>query len=177
MLPIIIIFMIIVVLIVLWIISTQRRLVVLDENVNNSMSQIGVQLSSRFDALMTLLDLTKSYAGQEGEILIEKTKTKRSAITGKSTPDDVLHQERVIAVVLCRIFMFTVKYPELKENQNYAKAMSAVEIFENMVRTSQIIYNDSVAKLNREIRMFPVSMIAAILGFRQREFILSNFID
>ncbi len=46
--------------IVLWIISTQRKLVVLDENVNNDMSQIGVQLSSRFDALTALLDLQKA---------------------------------------------------------------------------------------------------------------------
>jgi LemA protein len=36
--------------------------------------------------------------------------------------------------------------------------MDAVQTFENMVRTSRLIYNDSVTKLNREIRMFPVSM-------------------
>ncbi|MDW8802726.1 hypothetical protein P8V03_16390 [Clostridium sp. A1-XYC3] len=48
--------------IVLWTISTQRKLVVLDENISNAMSQIGVQLSSRFDALTALLDLIKGYA-------------------------------------------------------------------------------------------------------------------
>ena len=31
----------------------------MDENVSNAMSQIGVQLSSRFDALTALLDLAK----------------------------------------------------------------------------------------------------------------------
>lgn len=49
----------IVTVIVVWTISTQRRLVVLDENISNAMSQIGVQLSSRFDALNALLDLTR----------------------------------------------------------------------------------------------------------------------
>ncbi|MEG1918494.1 MAG: LemA family protein, partial [Oscillospiraceae bacterium] len=49
------------ILVVSWGMSTQRRLVVLDENINNAMSQIGVQLSSRFDALSALLDLTKGY--------------------------------------------------------------------------------------------------------------------
>ena len=47
---------------VIWGIGVQRRLVAMDENVNNAMSQIGVQLSSRFDALTALLDLTKGYA-------------------------------------------------------------------------------------------------------------------
>ena len=53
---------IIVVVLISWIISVQRRLVAMDENINNAMSQIGVQLSSRFDALTALLDLSKGYA-------------------------------------------------------------------------------------------------------------------
>lgn len=55
----IIVIVLVLVLLAGWIISTQRRLVVMDENVNNAMSQIGVQLSSRFDALTALLDLAK----------------------------------------------------------------------------------------------------------------------
>ena len=51
MLPASITIAVIIVAIVLWIISIQRRLVVLDENINNAMNQIGVQLSGRFDAL------------------------------------------------------------------------------------------------------------------------------
>ena len=49
-------------LFVLWAVSLQRRLVVLDENIHQAMNQIGVQLASRFDALIALLDLTGAYA-------------------------------------------------------------------------------------------------------------------
>ena len=35
---------IIVVVLISWIISVQRRLVAMDENINNAMSQIGVQI-------------------------------------------------------------------------------------------------------------------------------------
>jgi LemA protein len=157
--------------IVLWAISTQRRLVVLDENISNAMSQIGVQLSSRFDALTALLDLTKGYAKHESETLIETIKSRRSVITAKSTPEDVLRQEGVISEALGRIAMVMEQYPELKANQTYIKTMDAVQTFENMVRTSRLIYNDSVTKLNREIRMFPVSIIAGMLGFRQRDYL------
>ncbi len=157
--------------IVLWIISTQRKLVVLDENVSNAMSQIGVQLSSRFDALTALLDLTKGYAKHESETLIETIKSGRSMITAKSTPNDVLRQEGIIDEALGRIAMVSEQYPELKADQTYIKTMDAVQAFENMVRTSRLIYNDSVTKLNREIRMFPVSIIARMLGFHQREYL------
>ncbi len=169
--PTLIVIAVIIAAIVLWVMSTQRRLVVLDENINNAMSQIGVQLSSRFDALTALLDLTKGYAKHESETLIETIKSRRSVITAKSTPNDVLRQEGVISEALGRIAMVTEQYPDLKANQNYIKTMDAVQIFENMVRTSRLIYNDSVTKLNREIRMFPVSMIAGILNFRQRDYL------
>jgi LemA protein len=171
MLPTFIAIIAIVAVIVLWIISTQRKLVVLDENISNAMSQIGVQLSSRFDALTALLDLTKGYAKFECETLIETIKARRSVITAKSTPDDVLRQEGIISEALGRIAMVTEQYPELKANQTYIKTMDAVQTFENMVRTSRLIYNDGVTKLNREIRMFPVTMIAGMLGFRQRDYL------
>lgn len=158
-------------IIVLWTISTQRKLVVLDDNTGNAMSQIGVQLSGRFDALTALLDLTKGYAEYESETLIQTIKSRRSMITAKSTPNDVLGQEEIISEALGKIAVMAEQYPEIKENQNYMKIMDAVETFENMVRTSRLIYNDSVTKLNREIRMFPVAMIAGMLGFRKREYL------
>ncbi len=164
----------IIAVIILWVISTQRKLVVLDENITNAMSQIGVQLSSRFDALTALLDLTKGYAKHESETLIETIKSRRSVITAKSTPDDVQRQEGIISEALGRIAMVTEQYPELKANETYIQTMNAVETFENMVRTSRLIYNDSVTKLNREIRMFPVSMIARLLGFQQRDYLVEQ---
>ena len=156
---------------VIWGIGVQRRLVAMDENVNNAMSQIGVQLSSRFDALTALLDLAKGYAAHESQTLIETIKSRRSVITATSTPDDVLKQEGVISEALGRISMVAERYPELKADKGYAKCMDAVDSYEKMVRTSRLIYNDSVTKLNREIRMFPVSLIAGMLGFRQRDYL------
>ena len=151
---------IIVVVLISWIISVQRRLVAMDENINNAMSQIGVQLSSRFDALTALLDLTKGYAAHEATTLIETIKSRRSVITATSTPQD-----------LGRISMVAERYPELKANENYTKCMNAVDSYEKMVRTSRLIYNDSVTKLNREIRMFPVSLLAAPFGFHARDYL------
>lgn len=161
----------VIVLFVVWLISVQRRLVGMDENINNAMSQIGVQLYSRFDALSALMDLTKGYADHESRTLIETIKSRRSVITATSTPQDVLKQEGVISEALGRISMVAEQYPELKANENYTKCMNAVDSYEKMVRTSHLIYNDSVTKLNRELRMFPTSLVAGIFGFRQREYL------
>ena len=168
---VIIILVLLLVLLGSWVMSTQRKLVVMDENINNAMSQIGVQLSSRFDALTALLDLAKGYASHESQTLIETVRSRRSVITAKSTPEDVLKQEDVLSEALGRISMVAEKYPELKADKGYAKCMDAVDSYEKMVRTSRLIYNDSVTKLNREIRLFPTSLIAGMLGFHQRDYL------
>ncbi|MEG1430068.1 MAG: LemA family protein [Oscillospiraceae bacterium] len=160
-----------VVLIIIWVISTQRGLVVLDENIKNAMSQIGVQLSSRFDALTALLDLTKGYAAHESETIIETIKSRRSVITAKSSPDEVVRQEGILSEALGKISMVSEQYPELKANESYQKTMDSVNSYEGMVRSSRLIYNDSVTKLNRKIRMFPVSLIAGALGFTQQDYL------
>ena len=167
----IIIAAVIVVLLILWAISCRRKLAVMDENVNNAMTRIGIQLSSRFDALATLLDLTREYAIHESQTLIETIQSHRIIITAASTPDDVLKQEGVISEVLNRISIVAERYPELKSNENYNKCMNAMENYGKLVRTSRLIYNDSVTKLNRELRMFPTSLLAGVLGFRQREYL------
>jgi len=171
MLPIIIAVITVAVGVTLWIISVQRKLVMLDENISNAMCLIGVQLSSRFDALMFILDLVKSCSRHESETLIDSIKSVRCMIMGKSTSDDVLRQEKIISEVLGRIAEISERHPEVKANRNFIRAIDAMQTLENMLRTSRLIYNDSVAKLNREIRMFPVSMIAGVLGFRQRDYL------
>ena len=155
---------------VIWAVLAQRRLVAMDENINNAMSQIGVQISSRFDALIALLDMAKEYAAEDAQKLIDTIKPHRNIITAKSTPDDVLKQEAVIGEVLDRIAVIVEQYPELKDNKNYVRYMNAVDSYERMMRTSRLIYNDSVTKLNRELRMFPTSLLGRMFGFSQRDY-------
>ncbi len=166
----IVVIAVLILLLVFWIISVQRSFVALDENINNAMSQIGVQLSSRWDALSSLLDLTKGYASHEYSTLTETIKARRS-ITKDSSPDDVRKQENLIAEAMGKIMAVAESYPDLKADATYMKTMDAVNQYENMVRTSRLIYNDSVTKLNRAIRMFPASIVSASLGFSKRTYL------
>jgi LemA protein len=161
---------VVMVILILWGISVQRSFVALDENINNAMSQIGVQLSSRWDALVSLLDLTKGYADHEYKTMTETIKARRS-ITRDSSPEDVKQQENFLVEALGKIMAVAESYPDLKADQTYIKTMDSVNQYENMVRTSRLIYNDSVTKLNRAIRMFPASVIAGILGFAKRSYL------
>lgn len=156
---------------VLWIVSTQRSLAAMEENIGTAMNRIGVQLSSCFDALTALLELTKDCAGQELRPLIETVGARRSAVTARSLPGDVRGQEDVISGALHCVRQVAEKHPELKADEGYRRYMSTMDSCKKMVRTSRLIYNDSVTRLNRAVRMFPTCLLAGILGFRPHDYL------
>lgn len=167
---ILIIIFLVMVLLTIWIISAQRKLTIMDENVSNAMSQIGIQLSSRVDALNALLDLLRDYGDQEIQTLYDRLRLSHFAFTAQSTPEEIRGQEKMIAEALERVTSVAERYPDLKEEESYRKRISALDSYEKMMRTSCLIYNDSVTKLNRATRMFPTNLIAGMLGFHQREY-------
>lgn len=91
---ILIIIGLILLLLVLWIISVQRKFAVMDGNIQNAMNQIGVQISSRFDALFAVLDLMKGYAADDTQPLMERAAARRSVITARSAPEKVSEQKQ-----------------------------------------------------------------------------------
>lgn len=158
-------------LLVLWIISVQRKFAVMDGNIQNAMNQIGVQISSRFDALFAVLDLMKGYAADDIQPLMERAAARRSVITARSAPEEVSEQEQVIEETVKSIRLAAERNPLLCADKNYTKCMDAVECYGRMVYTSRLIYNDSVTKLNSALGMFPTNVIAGILGFHKREYL------
>ena len=61
---------VLVVVVLLYIYNTQRKLVSIDELCKNALSQIAVQLNSRWDALLAAAKLAAQYSKHESETLI-----------------------------------------------------------------------------------------------------------
>lgn len=162
---ILIIVILLAVLLMIWLVTVQRKLVVMDENISDAMSQIGVQLSLCFDAMMVLLNTAEGYAADETRLLSENVRSFRITITARSTPDKVQGQERILSEVAERLIAIAEAYPDFKADKNYARYMDAVDCYRKMVYTSCLIYNDTVAKYKRFVRMVPVNLVAALLGF------------
>ena len=166
----IIIIIAVIALLVLWVIGVQRKLVQQEELCKNAMSQIGVQQSSRWDALTALAELVKSYNEHEYGTLKDVI-AQRASITSSSTAAQANAQEDMMTSALSRILAIAEQYPDLKANENYAKAMDSVNLYENQVRLSRMTYNDTVTKFNSLVRQFPDSIVAGPLGFSAREYL------
>lgn len=166
----IIIIVAIIAIVALWFMGVQRKLVSSDELCQNSMSQIGVQQQSRWDAVSALVKLTKSYNEHEYNTLVDVIK-QRKDITRTSAAADANAQEDVLVAAAAKIRFVAEQYPELKADATYAKTMDSLNNYENQVRMSRMVFNDSVTKYNRIVRQFPDSIVASILKFTLREYL------
>ena len=166
----VLVLVVIIVILIVWFIGTQRMLVSLDENVNNALNQIGVNLTSRFDALTGLLDLVKGYNEHEYKTLSDVIKM-RTSIGSNSKASDIEAQENIITEAVGKIMAVAEAYTDLKSNTNYQNLMNSLNDYEAKVRQSRLIYNDTVTKLNRTIRMFPTSLIAPMCNVAQRDYL------
>lgn len=157
-------------ILVLWFISVQRNLVNRDEMCKNSLSQIGVQQSSRWDALTAIAELVKSYNEHEYNALRDII-AMRKTVNGGSATADVEGQEKALQTAFAQINAVAEQYPDLKANENYRTAMESVNTYENQVRMSRMVYNDSVTIYNRLIRQVPSNIVATMLHFVTREYL------
>lgn len=165
-----VVFLIIVaVAIFLWFVSTQRELVNLDEKCNNALSQIKVQLNSRWDALLALAKSASAYAKHESETLIKTIQSRQT--TGVRTAGDVNQQQTAFNEVLGRLMAVREAYPELKASDLFEKTMDGVKEYEENVRMSRMIYNDTATRMNRYVRQWPSSFVANMLHFDVKEYL------
>lgn len=155
---------------VMWFVRGQNRLVHSDELCGNALSQIGVQQASRWDALNTLADLAKDYSDAEYKTLMD-TMAARRGVDPKTPAAAVDGQEAAIRQAISRVNALAEAYPELKSNEVYLKTMAEVVRYEDNVRMSRMVFNDTVTKYNRLVRALPGSFWAGGLGFAPREYL------
>jgi len=157
------------VLVALYIISTQREFVHLDELCKNAMSQIAVQLNSRWDAVTALAKTAAQYAGHESETLINTIRERRQG--NITTAEQVNEQQGAISQVLGRLIAIGEAYPNLKADALYQEAMDGINKYEENVRMSRMVYNDTATKMNRMVRQWPSSFVAGLLHFTERAYL------
>lgn len=153
-------------------VKTQRELVDMDEKCKNALSQIEVQLNSRWDALMSLAKAATAYAQHEAETLASTIAARRGVEI--HTAADVNKQQDAFSEVLSRLMAVNESYPELKASGLYEKTMSSINAYEENVRMARMIYNDTVTRLNRYVRQWPSSMVAGQLHFVEREYLTAD---
>ena len=169
-----IVILVIAVLLVLWGISVQNKLVQSDELCNNALKQINVQQVSRYDALQAIIKLTREYASYEADTLEKVISQRKITASANPTVEEVDANEKALQEVSAKLIAVAEQYPDLKANQNYQQAMADIKQYEENVRLARMTFNDTVTKFNNQVRMFPGSVVAALLHFTKRDYLAED---
>ena len=167
-----IIIIVLAVIVIGYFISTQRSLVNLDELCKNALSQIEVQLNSRFDAVIALAKTAAQYAKHESETIIQAVQARGgNSGTTPNTPAAINEQANLLGQLMGRLNVVFERYPELKASELYKEAQEGMKQYEENVRMSRMVYNDTATKMNRMVRQWPSSIVASILHFDQKDYL------
>lgn len=164
-----IIIVILIIAIIFWFIRTYNNFITLGERVANGKAQIATQIESRWDAVESLISATKNYSQHEAKTLEEVT-AKRINVGKNSSIDEIEKGEAQLNGVIGRLIAISENYPDLKASQIYQNTMESINKFEEHVRSARMIYNDIVTKFNRQIKIFPSSIVANLFKFTEREY-------
>ncbi len=160
----------ILVLLVIMVIVYYNKLVVLSNRIDNSLSQIDVQLKRRSDLVPNLLSTVKGYAKHEKGIIADVTKAREAMLkAGNITAKAKAGAE--LESALKSIFALAEAYPDLKANTNFLQLQQELATIEDKVAYSRQFYNDSILSFNNTVESFPGNLFAKMFGKKEKPFL------
>ena len=169
----------VVLLLVFWGVGRCDSLVVLDEQVNTSWSQVENQYQRRADLIPNLVETVKGYASHERETLEGVINARAKASQPIVQAGDGMTQEQLnqfqqaqgdLTSALNRLMVVVERYPELKADENFRQPQAQLEGTENRITTARMDFNNEAQQYNTKVRRFPTNIFAGLFGFRQRPY-------
>lgn len=179
-LTVVVIFVVLVLVVGVWMMSVYNGLIRTRNAKDNNYSQIGIQLTRKYDLIPNLVKLAKGYMKHERATLEEVIQARNQAASANAAvsenPSDPAAMKNMVAAenslggVMGRLFALTESYPDLKANQNMMQLSEELTSTENKVTFARQAFNDSVMTYNNSLQQFPNNLVAGLFKFEEAVF-------
>ena len=133
-------------------------------------SQIKVALKKRLDMISQLVEIVKSYAKFEREVM-ENISKMRSSIGAINTPEDISNLNNESKRILNNILAVVENYPNLKASENVKDLMNAITSVEDEIARQRYTYNNIVQDYNTRVTSIPSNIVAKIFSYKKLEYL------
>ena len=147
-----------------------NRFAVLGNRIDNSLSQIDVQLKRRADLVPNLIETVKGFVKHE-KAAIKAVTDARKALVGAQGVEDKIKADNQLESALKSIFAIAEGYPDLKANTNFLELQRELSSTEDRIAYARQFFNDSILAFNNLCRTFPGKFFASIFGKTEREYL------
>ncbi|WP_373897702.1 LemA family protein [Haloimpatiens sp. FM7315] len=159
----------VILIIILPLVTTYNKLVTLEQNVEQTQSEIDKQLQRRMDLIPNIVETVKGYATQEKEIYTNIAEA-RAKLSGANTITEKANADNQLSSALSRLLVVVENYPQLKSDANFRDLTVSLEGTENRITIARGDYNEAVKSYNVAIRRFPSSIVAGVFGFDKKDY-------
>ena len=147
-----------------------NRFVVLSNRIDNSLSQINVQLKRRADLIPNLIETVKGYAKHE-KTIIKSVNDARKALVGAKGIEKKIEANKKLESFLGKLFAIAENYPDLKANTNFLELQRELSSTEDRVAYARQFYNDSILSYNNMVQQLPGKLFANLYGRKEKEYL------
>jgi len=171
-----------IIILISWGIKTYNNLITINEEVNQSWSQVENQYQRRTDLIPNLVNTVKGYANFERGVLTDVTEARAKVSQFNITPE-VLNDPQAfqkfeqlqgnLSSALSRLLVTVENYPTLKANENFLQLQAQLEGTENRISVERRNFNQVVQQYNTTIKRFPNSIFAGLFGFGEKQYFKS----
>ena len=165
--PVLLIGLVVIVGIYFW--ATYNSLVTLNVRVDEAWSDITVQLKRRADLLPNLIESVKGYASHESKVFEDVTKARAETLSAQG-PAEASAAENHMQTALKSIFAVAEAYPQLQASQNFLQLQGELVDTEDKIQAARRFYNGGVREFNTKLQVFPNTLWARRLHFKERDF-------
>jgi LemA protein len=147
-----------------------NRFVLLGNRIDNSLSQINVQLKRRADLIPNLVETVKGFAKHEKAAIKAVTDARKALMSAQGVENKVKADEK-LEKALKTIFALAENYPDLKANTNFLELQRELSATEDRVAYARQHYNDSILTYNNLCKTYPGKIFAKLYGKKSREYL------
>jgi len=158
------------VLVIMIFLSYFNRFAILGNRIDNSLSQIDVQLKRRADLIPNLVETVKGYTKHENAAIKAVTDARKALVSAGNLEGKVKANDKLQSA-LKTIFALAENYPNLKANDNFTELQRELASTEDKVAYSRQYYNDSILSYNDLCKTFPGTFFAGVFGKKPRQYL------
>jgi len=161
--------LVVVAVLALAIVFIYNGLVRLRVQADNAWADIDVQLKRRYDLIPNLVETVKGYASHEKGTLESVVAARNQAMSAQG-PAAKGEAEGMLTGALRQLFALAEAYPQLRAVESFTQLQATLNQIEDTLQNARRYYNAVVRDLNTRIQQFPSNIVAAMSGFKPREF-------
>ena len=150
-------------------VSAKNQMVQLNEDVDQTYSQVSIVQQRRLDLIPNLVASVKGYMGEEETVLTNIANARAGVLAASSNRASSIQANTKLDLAMIPLYRLQEAYPNLKGNEQFMRLEDELSGTENRIAVERQRYNKALEAYNVYIRQFPNSIWSNMAGYHYRD--------